>query len=145
MHATMVRDSPKARHTGMFVRLSPCTACLYCYISPTPLFSLPLPGATTQGVAWSTFLCAVHHRQHAKASPHVATTSPHVSFRAMCTACPSQVLPKELRGQLSGALFDLGISSPQLDDPARGMRPEQSGPLDLRFDISTGGSGQGQG
>ena len=55
-----------------------------------------------------------------------------------CTTCPPEVLPKELRGQLAGALFDLGISSPQLDDPARGMRPEQSGPLDLRFDISLG-------
>ena len=49
-----------------------------------------------------------------------------------------QVLPKALRGKLAGVLFDLGISSPQLDDPARGMRPEQSGPLDLRFDIGSG-------
>lgn len=48
------------------------------------------------------------------------------------------VLTDDLKGCLSGVLFDLGISSPQLDDPSRGMRPEQSGPLDLRFDISEG-------
>ncbi len=52
-----------------------------------------------------------------------------------------QVLPKQLRGKLSGVLFDLGLSSPQLDDPSRGMRPEQSGPLDLRFDIAAGARG----
>lgn len=36
-----------------------------------------------------------------------------------------KVLPEELKGELAGVLFDLGISSPQLDDPSRGMRPEQ--------------------
>ena len=38
----------------------------------------------------------------------------------------------------SGVLLDLGISSPQFDDAHRGFRPEQDGPLDLRFDQSKG-------
>ena len=47
-------------------------------------------------------------------------------------------LPKALRGTVAGVLFDLGLSSPQLDDPQRGMRPEADGPLDLRFDVTRG-------
>ena len=45
---------------------------------------------------------------------------------------------RSLRGSVAGVLLDLGISSPQLDDPTRGMRPEQSGLLDCRFDVTQG-------
>ncbi len=37
-----------------------------------------------------------------------------------------------------GILLDLGVSSPQLDDPARGFSTRNNGPLDLRFDPSAG-------
>ncbi len=36
--------------------------------------------------------------------------------------------------QLSGILFDFGLSSQQLDDPARGFSFQLEGPLDMRFD-----------
>jgi 16S rRNA (cytosine1402-N4)-methyltransferase len=42
--------------------------------------------------------------------------------------------------KFAGALFDLGLSSRQLDDPARGMSFQSDGPLDLRMDPGSGES-----
>jgi 16S rRNA (cytosine1402-N4)-methyltransferase len=70
----------------------------------------------------------------ARFADEMRLTLVHASFAELGSLVPAYGDGRACRG----VLLDLGVSSPQLDDPARGFSFRADGPLDMRMDPSRG-------
>jgi 16S rRNA (cytosine1402-N4)-methyltransferase len=82
------------------------------------------PGRLRQGLAGD---------RHRRADRRPAFSIVHDSFATMGSALAASGV-----AHVDGILLDLGISSPQVDDAARGFSFRNDGPLDMRMDTTRG-------
>lgn len=71
----------------------------------------------------------VYAEKHFKDDPRFSIV--HASFATLKTVAKA----RSLEGRINGVLLDLGMSSPQIDNPERGFSFMQEGPLDMRMDL----------
>jgi len=76
----------------------------------------------------------------AAAAAQLAQADSRFVFRRAWFSELADVLAALALPQVDGVLLDLGISSPQIDDAARGFSFRHDGPLDMRMDPSRGES-----
>jgi 16S rRNA (cytosine1402-N4)-methyltransferase len=82
-------------------------------------------------------LIALDRDPCAEVSAREWTDARFTFHRAWFSEMP-QVLDREDIALVDGVLLDVGISSPQIDDPERGFSLRGDGPLDMRMDPSRG-------
>ncbi|MFP4279319.1 MAG: 16S rRNA (cytosine(1402)-N(4))-methyltransferase RsmH [Halochromatium sp.] len=87
-------------------------------------------------------LLAVDRDPQALAAGHaLAANDPRFEIaQARYSQLPELARARGWSGRINGILLDLGVSSPQLDQPARGFSFHADAPLDMRMDPNSGQS-----